>query len=177
MMKTQAILDGMGTISIDDFEGVLNELVERWEAYDSEDLISNLKRYIGLFDEDVLRIYNDTYKVSKRWYDSCRQDYDEAKSDNHGTQDEINNAALEVDNAKRDINEMRKLPRSLTEMSEDDYNWLMSQLSQIDNDWSTKTLDEVDMDNAYSSSLDENLLIAFLKLSNADRQVVLNKEY
>lgn len=179
MLKTQKILDAAGTISIDDFEAVLDELVERWKecAVHEEELISNLRRYLGLFDEDVLRLYNDAYKVSNRWYNIQRRNYNEIKDDSQHTQDEINDAWFEVDDAKSELNEMRKLPRSVTKMSQDDYKWLMSQLRYLDNYDSTKTLDEVDMDDASDCSLDENVLNAFLKLNNADRQVVLNKEY
>lgn len=176
-MKTQAILDAAGTISIDDFEAVLDELVERWGWTTHEELVSGLKRYMGLFDEDVLRLYNDAYKVSNRWYNIQRRNYNEINDDNSSTQVEINDAAFEFDDAKRDLDKMRKLPRSVKKMSEDDYKWLMSQLRYLDNYDSTKTLDEVDMDDASDCSLDENLLNAFLKLNNADRQVVLNKEY
>lgn len=179
MMKTQKILDAAGTISIDDFEAVLDELVERWKecAIHEEELISNLKRYLGLFDEDVLRIYNDSYKLSNRWYNECNRTYNEIKNDDRHTQDEISDASLEVDDAKHELDKMRKLPRSVTKMSEDDYWWLISQLRYIYNDAATKTLADVNKDDAFGSSLDEDLLTAFLKLSNADRQVLLNKEY
>ncbi|MCC4326095.1 hypothetical protein LMB33_05590 [Limosilactobacillus reuteri] len=179
MLKTQKILDAVNTISINDFEDVLNELVERWKSCCTthEDLVSGLKRYLSLFDEDVLRIYNDAYKVSKRWYDSCYRDYNEIKDDSHHTQVEIDDAWTEVDDAKRDLDQLRKLPRSVTKMTEGDYNWLVDQLSYFDNDFSTKTLEEVNKDDALNSSLDENLLNAFLKLNNNDRQIVLNKEY
>lgn len=177
MLKTQKILDAEGTISIDDFEAVLDELVERWGCTTHEQLVSGLKRYLGLFDEDVLRIYNDSYKVSKRWYNIQRRNYKEIKNDNNSSQAEISDDAFEVDDAKNELDEMRKLPRSVTEMSEDDYRWLMSQLRYIYNDFATNKLDEVDADDAYDCSLDENLLTAFLKLNNNDRQVVLNKEY
>ena len=178
MLKTQKILDAAGTISIDDFEAVLDELVEWYKGCTThEELFSGLKRYMGLFDEDVLRLYNDAYKVSNRWYNIQRRNYNEIKDDSNSNQDEIDDAWFEADDAKAELDEMRKLPRSVTKMSQDDYKWLMSQLRYLDNYDSTKTLDEVDMDDASDCSLDENLLNAFLKLNNADRQVVLNKEY
>lgn len=179
MLKTQKILDAEGTISIDDFEAVLDESVERWKecAVNEEELISNLRRYLGLFNEDVLRIYNDAYKVSKRWYEFCYQNYNETKDTGYYSQKAIKDARINVEDAKHELDAWRKLPRSVTKMTEDDYNWLVDRLSYFDNDFSTKTLEEVNKDDALSSSLDENVLNAFLKLNNADRQVVLNKEY
>ena len=146
MLKTQKILDAAGTISIDDFEAVLDELVEWYKGCTThEELVSGLKRYMGLFDEDVLRLYNDAYKVSNRWYNIQRRNYNEIKDDIQHTQDEINDAWFEVDDAKSELDEMRKLPRSVTKTSQDDYKWLMSQLRYIDNESSHKTLDEGDM--------------------------------
>lgn len=176
--KTQQILNAVGNISIDDFETVLTEtLKEIDDELTAHDLVDSLKSYIDYFDDDILKVYNEEYESAKGDYEFAKEWFDEIKDDDDFSQDDVDDAAWDVNECKDDLDELRELPTSLIEMTQEDYDWLFEHLKNFDKPLSNETLEDVEIEDIFESDIDGDVLYAFLKLDDKDRQVVLNKKY
>lgn len=176
--KTQEILNAVGNISIDDFETVLTEtLKELDEELTAGDLVDSLKSYIDYFDDDILSVYNDDYESAKGDYDESKEWFDEIKDDDNFSQDDVDDAIWDVNESKAELDELREMPSSLIEMTQEDYDWLFEHLKDFDKPLSNETLEDVEIEDAFESNIDGDVLYAFLKLNDQDRQVVLSKKY
>lgn len=177
--KTQEILNAVGHISINDFETVLNETLK--EVDDDEmtvsDLVDSLKSYIEYFDHDILSVYNEEYESAKGDYEAAQEWFDEIKDDDDFSQDDVDDAVWDVNECKDDLDELRELPSSLTETTQEDYDWLFEHLKNFDKPLSNETLEDVEIEDSFESNIDGDVLYGFLKLNDKDRQAVLNKKY